>query len=182
MKLKTTGLMAILLATGISYNANANMLFDTYAGATAGFGGITYKMDDHDKSMSAYSYGAFIGIDIPLVRIEGEYSHISADTVDLDLAMVNAYVKMPIPVVKPYIGAGIGMTFDGEYSDDIVKFQTQDSIAYQGMLGLTLDIPVLPFNVDVEGRVLYVPDAFDVPTSELDVLHYEGRVKLRYVF
>ena len=50
------------------------------------------------------------------------------------------------------------------------------------MLGVTLDIPVVPFNIDIEGRVLYASDLFEYTTEKYDLLQYEGRVKLRYVF
>jgi hypothetical protein len=50
------------------------------------------------------------------------------------------------------------------------------------MLGVTLDIPVVPFNIDLEGRVIYASDLFEYMNDSYDALQYEGRVKLRYVF
>ena len=58
-----------------------------------------------------------------------------------------------------------------------------DSVAaYQAMLGVTFDIPVLPIDVDVEGRVLYAADIYDYNGLKPDFLQYEARLKLRYVF
>ena len=94
-----------------------------------------------------------------------------------------AYVKVPIPVVKPYIGAGVGYMFDSKYEPaKDLSVDIDDTMAYQGMLGITLDLPIIPFDIDVEGRALYVPDMIEVAGKESDYVQYEGRVKLRYVF
>lgn len=154
--------------------ANANLLFDIYAGATYGIGGYTLFADDNDISKSSQSYGAVLGMDIPMFRVELEYNYLDSDALTASLGLVNAYFKLPLPVIKPYIGAGIGYTFDTKYS----SIETEDTMAYQGMLGATLNLPVLPFNVDVEGRVLYAPDIM----PDIDLLQYEGRIKARYVF
>ena len=183
MKAKTLGLFtatAIMMCAG---SANANLLFDIYAGATYGVGGHTLFMQDKDISKSSTSYGAILGMDIPMFRIELEYNYLDADAIKMNLGMVNAYFKLPTPVVKPYIGAGIGTTFDSKYEPaGIAHTDIKDILAYQGMLGITLDIPVMPFNIDVEGRVLYAPDMFKASNTEPDLLQYEGRVKLRYVY
>ena len=182
MKIKTLGFLttaAIMMTAG---SANANLLFDIYAGGTYGIGGYTLLADNHE-SASSQSYGAILGIDIPLFRIELEYDYLNADDIELNLGMVNGYFKLPIPVLKPYIGAGIGTTFSSSYEPATnVSVDIDDTIAYQGMLGVTLDIPVVPFNIDIEGRVLYASDLFEYTTEKYDLLQYEGRVKLRYVF
>ena len=182
MKTKTLGFLttaAIMLYAGA---ANANLLFDIYAGGTYGIGGYTL-LADKNTSHSAQSYGAILGIDIPMFRIELEYDYVNTDDIKLNLGMVNAYFKLPTPVVKPYIGAGIGTTFASTYEPITdISIDIDDTIAYQGMLGITLDIPVIPFNIDVEGRVLYASDLFEYATEKHDLLQYEGRVKLRYVF
>ena len=121
-----------------------------------------------------------MGIDIPMFRIELEYDYVNTDDMELNLGMVNAYFKLPTPVIKPYIGAGIGTTFSSTYEP--ADIDIDNTVAYQGMLGITFDIPVIPFNVDVEGRVLYASDLFEYATEKYDLLQYEGRVKLRYVF
>ena len=86
-------------------------------------------------------------------------------------------------MVKPYIGAGIGTTFSSEFTPVAhTTIDIDDTIVYQGMLGVTLDIPVVPFNIDVEGRVIYASDLIECMNDTADVLQYEGRVQLRYVF
>ena len=163
--------------------ANANMLFDIYAGGTYGYGGYTLFADDNHESFSAQSYGAILGMDIPMFRIELEYNYMNADEMALNLGLVNAYFKLPTPVVKPYIGAGIGTTFSSKYEPkNMDKIDIDDTIAYQGMLGITLDLPVIPFNIDIEGRVLYATDLYKIGDENIDLLQYEGRAKLRFVF
>ena len=171
---------AIMLTAGA---ANANLLFDIYAGGTYGIGGHTLYIDHNHISQSSTSYGAILGMDIPMFRIELEYNYVDADQITNNIGMVNAYFKIPTPIIKPYIGAGIGATFDGKYTPKhLAQINTEDTIAYQGMLGITLNIPALPFNIDIEGRVLYVPDMFKIMENNTDLMQYEGRVKLRYVF
>ena len=171
---------SIILSTA---TANANLLFDIYAGGTYGTGGYTLFADDDHISKSSQSYGAVLGIDIPLFRLEAEYNHINADYMALNIGMVNGYFKLPTPVVKPYIGVGVGTTFESKYEpNDTSSISIDNTTAYQGMLGITLNIPVIPFNIDVEGRTLYIPNAMELATIKTDVLQYEARVKLRYVF
>lgn len=163
--------------------ANANILFDIYAGATYGIGGYTVFIDDKHISDSSMSYGAVLGMDIPLFRIELEYDYLDTDDASMNLGFVNGYFKIPTPILKPYIGAGIGYTFSSKYEPKgMTKIDIDDTIAYQGMLGITLNLPVIPFNIDVEGRVLYTPNMFEIADTTPDLLQYEGRVKLRYVF
>lgn len=182
MKTKTLGFLttaAIMLTAGA---ANANLLFDVYAGGTFGIGGYTL-FADKNESFSSTTYGAVLGMDIPMFRIELEYNYLDSDDATLNMGFVNGYFKLPTPVVKPYIGAGIGTTFSSEFTPVAhTTINIDDTIIYQGMLGVTLDIPVVPFNIDVEGRVIYASDLIEYMNDTADVLQYEGRVKLRYVF
>ena len=183
MKTKTLVFLTAATVAMSTGAANANLLFDIYAGGTYGIGGHTLYTDDVDTSASSQSYGAILGIDIPMFRIEAEYNYLDTDELSINLGMLNAYFKLPTPIVKPYIGAGIGTTFSSKYEPaDTASIDIDDTIAYQGRLGVTLDVPVIPFNIDIEGRVLYVPDIYQVADVETDLLQYEGRVKLRYVF
>lgn len=179
MKLKSAGFLTaatLLLAAG---NANANLLFDVYAGATAGVGGATLIADHHHNSDAAQAYGAVLGLDIPLVRAELEYDYMTAGDLKMHVGMVNAYLKMPTVLVQPYLGAGIGMVFDGDAGHGV---NVDTTMAYQGMLGLTFDIPVLPFKIDAEARALYADNIFDAAGKNTDVIQYDGRIKLRYIF
>ncbi|MBR5153342.1 MAG: outer membrane beta-barrel protein [Alphaproteobacteria bacterium] len=183
MNIKSFGILTAASVMLMSASANANLLFDIYAGGTYGMGGYTLFADSGDISHSSKSYGAILGMDIPMFRVELEYNYLDADAFSMNLALVNAYFKLPTPIAKPYIGVGIGSTFDSKYElTPGTDVDIKDELAYQGMLGLTLDIPVIPFNIDIEGRVLYAPDIYETATDTPDLLQYEGRVKLRYVF
>ena len=170
----------IMLSAG---TANANLLFDIYAGATAGFGASGQFVNDDYIERSAQSYGALFGIDIPLFRVEAEYSYLSGNDTKINLGLVNAYFKFPTPVLKPYLGAGLGTTFDSKYEPSVGSGITMnDSIVYQGMAGLTLDLPVAPIKFDIEGRILYANNLYEIADKMVDVMHYDARLKLRYVF
>lgn len=179
MKLKTTGLLTLVSVLGFAANANAGAVMDIYAGATVGSGGITLYNSDEKVSDTSTSYGAVFGMDIPLLRAEVEYNHVGNSDVDMDLAMVNAYLKMPSTVIKPYLGVGIGSVFNGEYYNTV---DIEATAAYQGMLGITFDMPALPVKFDIEGRALYVPNFIEVFGQEPDMFNYDFRLKLRYVF
>ncbi len=171
---------AIIFSTG---TANANLLFDIYAGGTAGFGASSQIIDKHFNDHSAQSYGAVIGIDIPLFRIEAEYNYLTGYDTTINLAMINGYFKIPTPVFKPYFGAGLGTTFESTYNPDFAPHINMDkSITYQGMLGLTLDLPLTPVKFDIEARVLYANNAYEIATKMVDIMHYDARLKLRYTF
>lgn len=179
MKLKTAiGLAAVIITTTSA--ANANLLFDIYAGGTVGVGAATMFADSHAHTDSAQAYGAVLGIDIPLVRIEGEYNYLNHKEMNMNVAMLNAYLKMPTAFVQPYLGAGVGMIFDGDVDNTNIKID--DKMAYQGMLGLTFDIPVLPFKIDAEARALYANDIYKAGNVKPDMLHYDARLKIRYIF
>lgn len=179
MKLKYAAMLGAAAIVFSGADARANLLFDPYVGATAGVGGVTTFMGGNHHGDMAQSYGAVIGLDIPLVRIEGEYNYLNDKDITANIAMANAYLKMPSLLISPYIGAGVGMTFDGDAGHNI---DIDTGVAYQGMLGLTFDIPVLPFKIDAEARALYIPDAFSVDSHDADILHYDIRAKLRYIF
>lgn len=179
MKLKYAGILTAASVILFSANgANAGTLFDLYAGATIGAGAATMFLDDKDETHSAQSYGAVVGLDIPVFRFELEYDYMQPNEANLHLGMINAYLKMPTPVVSPYIGGGIGNVFGGKVGD----IDLDSVVAYQGMLGVTFNIPVLPLKVDAEGRALYAPNLYDIANVQPDLLQYEVRLKLRYVF
>jgi len=164
---------------GFAANANAGMLVDLYAGGTFGSGGMTVFNDKDKISDTSTSYGAVFGIDIPVVRVEAEYNYLNGKDVNMSLGMLNAYLKMPATVIKPYLGVGVGTAFGGKYADTI---DIDTTAAYQGMLGITFDLPQLPVKFDVEGRAVYVPDIIEVMTIKPDMLNYDLRLKVRYVF
>lgn len=115
------------------------------------YGRTTYK------HTPAYSFAG--GYELPLaltnVRMEGEYLRIRPNAKygsdsKLDALMANTYVEIPlIPVIDPYIGAGIGMT----------RFDHNNSIALQGMMGLEYELPMLPITIGGEYRYLKINEA-----------------------
>ena len=153
-------------------------------GANASLGGAMVYSSNNRFNNHSQSYGAVFGMDFPVVRFEAEYNYVDSEHLDMSLAMGNAYVKLPgLVVVNPYIGVGVGVMFDAsadsKYYPDI-KLDT--AIAYQGMLGATLNIPALPFKIDIEGRALFVPEIYSKNNIDVDGLQYDARIKLRYVF
>ena len=131
MKLISTSLLTAAAIMFMGTNANANLLFDIYGGASVGMGGTTMFIDDEHPGFSATSYGALVGVDLPLFRIEGDYSFIDTSDMNLNLAMVNAYFKIPTPMIKPYFGAGVGTVFDGKYEPNaLTSVKSESAMAY----------------------------------------------------
>jgi hypothetical protein len=175
---KLTGIVTLASVLGFVSDASAGVAWDLYAGATVGAGAATAFVTGERDTDMAQSYGAMFGVDIPLLRFEAEYNFMNDDNVKMHLGMVNAFFKMPSTVIKPYAGVGVGTIFSGDFGGLDIKTKP----AYQGMLGLTVDMPVLPVKFDVEGRVLYSANVIKVNNINPDVLHYDLRLKLRYVF
>ena len=183
MKLNYKSILAATTLMIAGANANAGLVYDMYAGATAGMGSMVLSTNDHNYDHTSYSYGAVFGFDLPVVRFEAEYDYIDSKRVDMQTLMGNAYVKLPgLVVVNPYIGVGVGVMFDAGIKDNYYAFDFDSTIAYQGMLGATLNIPALPFKIDLEGRALLMPEVYSKNNTNIDALQYDARVKLRYIF
>lgn len=181
MKLKTAGVLTAISVMFMGANANAsNVLYDFYAGATIGVGAISQFGAHNNKTENAQSFGAVLGLDIPVLRIEAEYNMSNNDILKMHTAMANLYLKMPSTVVHPYFGVGVGGVFGGNVKN--ANIDLSHGAAYQGMLGLTFDVPVLPIKIDAEARAVYAPDVYNTSDGKPDVLQYEGRLKLRYIF
>lgn len=179
MKLNYTSFFtAAILMVGAT-NANAEILFDFYAGGTVGLGNMTmFSSEDHDD-WSAQSYGLVAGIDFPVIRIEAEYDVLSSHKIDMQTVMGNAYVKLPGTVINPYLGFGVGAMVHASHDYDI---DIDTTVAYQGMLGVTFNIPTLPIKIDLEGRVMYMSDLYEYYDDDVDAIHYDVRAKLRVLF
>ena len=185
MKLNYTSFLTAATLMVAATNANAGLVWDIYAGGTAGYGSMVMLIDNNDDSHTsdhtAQSYGAIFGVDLPVVRFEAEYGYLTSDRVDMQTLMGNAYVKLPgLVIVNPDLWVGVGMVFDADTDYYPVEFDS--AIAYQGMLGATLNIPALPFKIDIEGRALFTPEIYSKHNVEVDAVQYDARVKLRYVF
>lgn len=182
MKINSISLISLVSAIALTTSANAGAITDFYAGVMLGAGGNTLFADHHNTSDSSMLAGAMIGVDIPLFRIEGEYNYLTSADIHANTAMVNAYFKMPSTLIMPYIGAGFGVLFGGEHEIDNQTIDMDSVAAYQGMAGVTLDIPLLPVKFDVEGRVLYAPNVYEVLNEKPDLMEYNLRLKARYIF
>jgi len=173
-------LAASFLALSIS-QAGASV-FDFYIGGTASIGdSIAYRPGTHNLESAGRSFGAIMGLDIPVARFEAEYNYITAGDIDLHALLGNLYVKiLPIPIVKPYIAGGVGRVFSG-HADGVA---VRNSMAYQAMLGITVDIPIMSVAMDIEGRVFYADNIYAMPVIERGVgfLQYDLRAKLKYMF
>lgn len=167
-------ILPVILAMTIS-GANANALWDLYAGGAIGVGGnVVWDGGDHLDTRGAQTYGAVVGFDFPLIRIEGEYGYINSDGVSAHTAMANGYLKMLTTLLVPYIGVGFGAAFGGDLDGG--------TDAYAAMLGVTFDTEILPLKFDIEGRALYLPNFTEIAGHQPDMLNYQARVKIRYVF
>ena len=180
MKLNYKSFLTAATLMVVGANANAGLVWDIYAGGNVGVGSMALFTDDNFRDRSAQSYGVLAGIDLPVVRFEGEYNWLDSKNLDMQIAMANAYVKFGSPIIiNPYIGVGVGMMLDAEST---MHIDIDPSIVYQAMLGLTFNLPVIPFKIDVEGRALYIPELYSVGGIDFGATQYEGRVKLRLVF
>ena len=76
------------------------------------------------------------------------------------------------------------MMFGGDYTENHTEYHVDSTAAYQAMLGTTIAILAVPLKFDIEGRVLYAPDVFTVTGTDIkpDMLQYDARVKIRYIF
>ena len=182
MKINSLSLISVLSVLTFASAADAGVVADFYLGGMVGAGGQTmFTKDEHDASTSRL-IGAIAGVDIPVFRIEAEYNYLNSSKLTGNTAMVNAYFKMPSTLIMPYAGAGIGMMFSSEYEKNATKFDLDSVPAYQGMLGVTVDVPLLPVKFDVEGQVLNAPNVYDKNNVDVDMLEYNVRLKARYIF
>ena len=94
------------------------------------------------------------------------------------MGMFNLYAKMPTTIIQPYIGVGAGTTFSSKMFEEDLN----ESVAYQGMLGVTFGLPVIPIKLDAEARALYIPNVYEANETKSDLLNYDLRLKLRYIF
>ena len=184
MKINSMSLISVVSVLACLSNANAGVMADFYAGGMVGVGGQTIFNDGKHDTNSSQLFGAVLGMDLPIFRIEGEYDYFNSSDLKTNAGMINLYAKMPSTIILPYIGGGVGMVFGGHQTVDETDFDIETTAAYQAMLGATIDILKLPLKFDIEGRVLYAPDIYKIKDKDTapDMLEYAARVKLRYIF
>jgi len=185
MKINSISLISTLTLIAGTTAANAGMMADLYVGGMVGAGGQTLFTRDENKTDSAMLFGANLGIDIPLFRLEAEYNRLHSADLDANTGMVNAMFKVPSTVIQPYFGAGAGLIFDGKHKPaENVEFKLDSTAAYQAMLGVTIDVLALPIKFDIEGHALYAPNIYKIEATNTtpDMLQYNVRLKMRYIF
>lgn len=184
MKINSISLISIISTLACVSAANAGVVADFYVGGMVGVGGQTMFADHKNDTDASTVFGAIAGMDLPVFRVEAEYDYFKSKNLDTNAAMVNLYAKMPSTIILPYIGGGIGMVFSGDQTIENTKFDIKSNAAYQAMLGATIDILAVPLKFDVEGRVLYAPDVYEITGTDTspDMLQYQIRAKARYIF
>jgi opacity protein-like surface antigen len=123
-----------------------------------------------DKANSDVSYTAAFGMSLPIplmpIRAEVEYLSLNSDGGDFDSAKTtgfgaNAYVGLPLlPIIKPYLGFGIA-NLEQKVADPggSPEYKSDRKTVPQYMIGLDLDIPLLPVAGGIEYR--YIDAKFD---------------------
>ncbi len=184
--MKNLKLPMIITGAAIAFGAtSANaLIFDPYAGV--GFGVGEAKLTDfgglvESAAKSSTSYSAFVGAEILMFRIEAEYDYINSDYIDYQTVMANGYIEMPIPVIKPYFGLGVGVITDAKIIGGFVEVESNKPM-YQVMAGVEVDAPVLPFAFDVEGRLKTASNLYTFGPSSPDFYQFELRGKVKYQF
>lgn len=151
-KILTLTALGYLLISSTSF---AGLYGQLGVGASFNDGSITRDaLETSYKNSPIYSGAVGYELPVPFIspRVEAEYLHISADAkhgekAKFDGAFLNGYATIPfIPVVDPYVGAGIGMS----------RFDHNNTSAFQGMAGLDFSIPTLPITLSAEYRYLKV--------------------------
>lgn len=170
-KILSAGLLSAMLLG--AFDANA-----FYIGASAGMSKNELKDNIENKKFSsngAYTFSLGYVLPIPAVkpRVELEYVDLLSsedhDDVKTRGVAANAYLNIPVlPVVTPYIGAGVGY-FRQEMEEEKSDWQ----ILPQYMAGLDLSIPFFPIAFAAEYRLIDTSFDYDNrkyyrPTTSLD--------------
>ena len=180
MKLKTL----LLVCFGVFFAFSVRAEFYVSAGAAVSKNTASATKDfyraDYDTSAV---YSAAFGYDLPfidIVRVEAEYLHNRAQIKDglghinLDALMANAYVDVPfiLPLITPYVGAGIGYG----------RFERSNVLPMQFMLGLDAEIFVIPIIGSVEYRFMQTNRPAKDADSKEKYYSHMLMAKLRYEF
>ncbi|MDR1691546.1 MAG: porin family protein [Rickettsiales bacterium] len=135
-----------------------------------------YKFEDGSKPKAKFdapAYSLAIGYELPIwnIRVEAEYLRLQSDFKhDPNLSMItsgfmlNGYVPLPVPLISPYIGVGIGTAETTLFlNDSNGGLQAKPEFAYQAILGAEVDIPFIS-TVGIELR--YVHSEGDITIGE----------------
>lgn len=147
-----------------------------------GLDNSTFSLDL--KQMPMFGGHVVIGF-IPIIELEGSAEvawkkksfDILGTTGDLTLKdfslNATAKYKFPLPVIKPYIGAGLGwhwLSYSVSLSSgsSIEVPVDENRLGYHGLVGLALKLPALPLEFFAEGRYTHImtkQEKFDTKAS-----------------
>jgi len=173
--------LALLVAAGSNARAQLLGLPDFYIAAGAG-GAVLEDTDVRSPALDfetelfpGYAFNGALGLDFGLLRIEGEVFHnvYSIDDINAAGADVNAegsfktwagmgniFIDIPLVVVTPFVGAGIGRA---RVDADDIRFRGVDIVddddtvtAWQARAGIAFGI--LPFTDMTIGYRYFVTD------------------------
>ncbi len=158
---------------------------DFYAGI--GFGGSfndgavkTDGVKTSYKDTPVYNLLGGYELPLPLLDIRGEAEILYmkpkvkiGDDRKLQAVMANAVAVVPfIPLIDPYVGAGMGY----------VRFDHNNAIAVQGILGVEYELPIAPIIVGGEYRYFKVNETSGKANSESKFHTNMLMLKLKYLF
>ena len=177
-------LSVCLLSAVIFASDNANAF---YIGAGAG----TSKTKVEDVSVdnkNSFVLSAGYKLPLPFVPIRGELEYLQFQSEEDGIGSTktygvsaNAYVGLPLlPIVKPYVGMGFGYMQQKispvGYSSD----KSDWKVVPQYMIGLDVDLPLLPVAGGVEYG--YMDSSFDDDSGKYDSKIHTFLVKGRFYF
>jgi len=101
---------------------------------------------------------------------------------DLSLNATAKYL-FSFPVVRPYVGAGVGihrMLYEFSSGETTVIFpEDENKIAFHGVGGVSVQLPVFPLEIFAEGRFVYIKtEQKKLDTKETDFVTILGGVTL----
>jgi opacity protein-like surface antigen len=161
--------------------------------------------------MPGYTASGFVGYELPLlpIRLEGEIAYRNTDLEDIKALtsaalntdvtfpangslnstafMANAYTFLPLLFLEPYVGVGAG--FANVAADDVsaagqsILSGSDTVLAFQGILGIELDIIPGPLDFGVEYRYFTAPDVSftsENAGADFDYTTHSVMLKVRY--
>ena len=172
-----------LLSAMILASANANAF---YVGAGVGTSKTKIDGESVDKD-NALTVSTGFKIPLPLIPIRAEVEYLQFNSEEDGLGeaktygmAANAYVGLPlIPLIKPYVGMGLGY-MQQKLKDAGFSDKSDWTVVPQYMIGLDLDLPLIPVAGGVEYR--YIDTTFDNDFGEYDSKIHTFLVKGRFYF
>jgi|GEM_PF-3178877 len=175
-------LLAFAVVLGFSVDASAEIYVSAGLGVASNSGsGLREGARGHYKDSTVYSLA--VGYDLPfvdLVRVEGEYIHNrvklsrGAGKTNLDGVFANVYatIPFPLPLVSPYVGAGMGP----------VRYESDTLMGFQLMAGVDAEIFVIPLIASLEYRYQRLDNKSKTSEGTYKSYMHALMAKVRYEF